>query len=262
MRREVWVTGASSGIGKETALLLAQNGHSPVLVARSSKKLAEVSAYIYEQSGYQPSFFACDITKEKDRSQLIKWIQDNNYSPDVLINNAGYGVFQEIEQIDMHTAEETFQVNVLGGIALVNNLLPFLKESNQGHIINVVSQAGKLPTPKSAVYAASKHAMLAYTNVLRMEVGNHVYVTAVNYGPVKTPFLQKADPSGGYEEAVGRWLISPSTAAEHIARAVDKPKREVNLPRWMNIAAFFYSLSPRFVETLSKPLFMKKINRR
>ena len=117
----------------------------------------------------------------------------------------------------------------------------YMLKENKGHIINIASQAGKLATPKSSGYSASKHAVLGFTNSLRMELAKtDIYVTAVNPGPIQTNFFSIADQSGNYEKS-----------AEKTVNIIGKPKREVNLPKWMN----------RFEDVSACPGARRKIGR-
>ncbi len=115
------------------------------------------------------------------------------------MNNAGYGIFAEAEKVEFVDVEGMFAVNVVGLIACTQEVIPFMCKRGSGHIINVASQAGKLATPKSSIYSSTKHAVLGYTNSLRMEMAQRgVFVTAVNPGPIRTEFFQIADPGGSY----------------------------------------------------------------
>lgn len=109
---------------------------------------------------------------------------------DILVNNAGFGVFREAHAATMDEIKGMFNVNVVGLMACTTMVLPKMRERRFGHIINIASQAGKIATPKSSVYSATKHAVLGYTNSLRMELSDYnVFVTSVNPGPIATNFL-------------------------------------------------------------------------
>ena len=105
-------------------------------------------------------------------------------------------------------------------------------ESKSGHIINIASQAGKIATPKSSVYSATKHAVLGYTNSLRMELSDfQIKVTAVNPGPIGTDFFTIADESGTYAKSVQRYILKPEYVAKKVVDAMLTSTREINLPR-------------------------------
>jgi short-subunit dehydrogenase len=177
----------------------------------------------------------------------------------VLVNNAGFGVFEPVVDLDLKEMEKMFAVNVFGLVACTKMVLPHMIERKTGHIINVASQAGKIATPKSSIYAATKHAVLGFTNSLRMEVKQeNIFVTAVNPGPIATNFFQIADRSGTYVRNIQKMMLRPEAVAEKIADAMLTPVREINMPRWMNAASVFYQLFPRFVETIAGDAFYKK----
>src|SRR5690625_7873825 len=101
----------------------------------------------------------------------------------------------------------------------------------KGHIVNIASQAGKLATPKSSASAATKHAVLGFTNALRLEaVKEGVQVTAANLGPVRTSFFKTADPEGAYQKNVAQYRLAPDYGARKVGRHWLTSKRETNMP--------------------------------
>ncbi len=150
-------------------------------------------------------------------------------------------------------------VNVLGLMACTGEILPYMREQGFGHIINIASQAGKFATPKSSAYSASKHAVLGYTNSLRMEAARYgVMVTAVNPGPIATDFFSIADETGNYVKSVEKFMLDPEKVAEKVIDSLFTNRREINLPRWMNAGSVFYQIFPYFVEKLGNKLLFKK----
>ena len=135
-----------------------------------------------------------------------------------------------------------------------------MQTRGSGQLIFIASQAGKIATPKAAVYAASKHALLAYANALRLELrGSGITVTTVNPGPMATPFFDTADPGGSYQEKLGRfWLLDPERIAALTVAAIDKNVREINRPRLMEIAARLYPLAPLLGDWLTVKFFNRK----
>ncbi|WP_223601931.1 SDR family oxidoreductase, partial [Chryseobacterium sp. GVT01B] len=127
---------------------------------------------------------------------------------DILANNACFGVFREAHEAPIDEIKGMFEVNVVGLMACTNMVLPKMRERRFGHIINIASQAGKIATPKSSVYSATKHAVLGYTNALRMELSDYnVQVTSVNPGPIATNFFNIADEKGTYVKNVQRYML-------------------------------------------------------
>lgn len=255
----VAITGASSGIGEQIAYHVAKRGGTPILLARSYDKLVERKKWIHKHTGVEPFAYMLDVTDENNISTVFSKINKEVGQIDVLINNAGIGVFQLAHEIELQTVKNMFQVNVFGAIACTQAVLTEMMERKEGHIIFIASQAGKLATPKSGAYGATKHAILGYANSLRMEQRETgVHVSVVNPGPVNTPFFDTADQSGTYRKNVARYMLTPEKVAEHTVRLIEKPRREVNLPYWMGVGTKLYQLFPSLVETVAGEQLRKK----
>jgi short-subunit dehydrogenase len=255
----VIITGASSGIGAEVALQAAQKGAVPVLLARSLDKLETVRDRIKEQTNISPYIYRLNVSDTKNVQSVFEAIKHELKTIDILVNNAGFGLFDYFADVKMEDVESMFSVNVTGLMACTKMVLPTMIENNRGHIMNIASQAGKIPTPKSTVYSATKHAVLGFTNGLRMEVAdNNIYVTSVNPGPINTNFFHIADQSGDYAKNVQKFMLQPDTVAKKIVKAMEHPVREINLPKSMNTGSKLYQIFPRIVEQVAGKLFNSK----
>ncbi|MGP4081022.1 SDR family NAD(P)-dependent oxidoreductase [Pseudalkalibacillus sp. R45] len=255
----VVITGASSGIGADMARMVASKGWTPVLMARSFDKLEHLRNEIKNDYKTTAHSFQLDIQDKKNIEAVFNQVQHEVGAIDVLINNAGYGIFDYFEDAKMEDIEGMFNTNVLGLMACTKAVLPEMIKQKSGHIINVASQAAKLATVKGSVYAATKHAVLGFANSLRMEVKDHgIYVTTVNPGPIQTNFFTIADKSGQYENNIAKWMLQPSEVATRVVSAIDKPVREINLPGWMEAGSKLYQLMPAIVERLGKKAFRQK----
>lgn len=259
MGKVIVITGASGGVGSEMAMLAATEGWTPVLLSRSLNKLENLKDAIKTKTGVEAGIFTLDVTDTLAISEVFKNIFDTYQSVDVLVNNAGFGVFNLLSEAKMTDIEGMFQTNVIGLIGCTKAVLPNMLATNSGHIVNIASQAGKISTPKSSGYAATKHAVLGFTNGLRLELNKtNIHVTAVNPGPIATNFFNIADPSGTYEKNVQKFLLQPEYVAKKVIAAIKHPKREVNLPGWMNLGSKLYQLAPGLVEKLGGSSFHKK----
>jgi uncharacterized protein len=257
--KNVIITGASGGIGEKMALRVAENGGNLALIARSAERLEALKEKISRQFQVKVETYRLDVSEFEKVPKVFSSILEEFQSIDVLINNAGYGVFDEAHEARFEDIKGMFDVNVLGLVACTQQVLPHMRERRSGHIVNIASQAGKLATPKSSAYAASKHAVLGFTNSLRMEASQSgVYVTSVNPGPIATNFFSIADKSGSYVKNVEKFMLNPERVAVKVIDALFTRKREVNLPRWMNFGSAIYQLAPRVVERLGKNAFYKK----
>lgn len=257
--KKVIVTGASSGIGERITWHIAKNGGIPIMVARSLGKLKRQREMI-RREWHTPSFvYHADLTEKDELESVFHQILAEQGPINGLVNNAGTGVFEYVETMNMKYMERMFQLNVFALIQATKLLIDHFLANGGGHIVNIASQAGKIATPKSAVYAASKHAVIGFTNALRQEVtGKGIGVTAVNLGPVRTNFFDTADPSGSYVKNVGRYMLDPDKVAERIVRHLFTNKREINMPRWMDVGSRMYQVFPGVMEKLLAGQFRKK----
>lgn len=255
----VVITGASSGIGEKMAFVAAERGMTPIMLARSHEKLLHTAEIIEKKTGITPFTFPLDVTDEEAVISTFQEIERKAGPFDVLINNAGFAVFEFANQSSMGTTKSMFQVNVFGAIACTQAVLPSMLKRGKGHIIFIASQAGKLATPKSSGYSATKHALLGYANSLRMELkGTGLHVSSVNPGPIQTPFFDRADETGQYRKSVERFMLDPDKVARKTVDLIEKPKREVNLPGWMGFGTKLYQLFPGLVEGLAGSQLSKK----
>lgn len=255
----ILITGASSGIGASIALEVGKFGARPILIARNREKLELVQKAFFERYGVKPPFYIVDVGNRLEVEKAFEKIQAENKKIDILINNAGFGVFEAFVDTDLGEIEEMFSVNVFGLMHLTKLILPQMLERNSGHIINIASQAGKIATPKSSGYSASKCAVIGFSNSLRMELKkSNIHVSTVNPGPVKTEFFTIADRSGDYVRNIGKFMLDPEVVTKKIVKLIFHPKRELNMPGWMNISSKFYLLFPAFVEKIAARLFDKK----
>jgi short-subunit dehydrogenase len=253
------ITGASSGLGSILADLVVRYGGVPVLIARSEEKLAQVATGIREKYGVSVSYYVADVSNLNQIIHVFKAIASSHTSIDVLINNAGYGVFRSFIDAPVEEFEDMMKVNYLGTVYCTKQILLYMLKQKQGHIINVASQAGKVGSAKSTAYSASKHAVLGFTNSLRFELKqHHIHVSAVNPGPVRTPFFAIADRSGQYVKNISKYMLDPHDVAEQIIHLIMRPTRELNLPWWMNLGSHLFTLFP----TLMEKIMSRKLNQK
>ncbi|AHM67718.1 SDR family NAD(P)-dependent oxidoreductase [Paenibacillus polymyxa] len=249
------ITGASSGIGALCAQLLSAKGAIPILTARSQERLKQVSAGISGRHELIP----LDVTCQEQVEAVAARVLEEYGRVDILLNNAGYGKFEYFNETDLTEFEQMMDVNYMGVVRCIKAFLPQMTERSCGQIVNVASMAGKIGTAKSASYTATKHALLGFSNALRQELrGSGVTVTTINPGPIDTPFFELADPSGGYVRNVGWFMLKPDKVAQHIVRAMELGKEEVNLPQWVSPFLKLYQLAPRLIDRLGHGVMNKK----
>ncbi|MFE8695545.1 SDR family NAD(P)-dependent oxidoreductase [Cytobacillus sp. FJAT-53684] len=257
--KNIIITGASGGIGAEMAALCAQSGANLVLLARNLEKLNALKADLENRFHVQVDVHKLDVSNTDDVKAVFSQVLAKLDHVDVLVNNAGFGIFREAHEAKIDEIKGMFDVNVVGLMACTSMVLPKMRLQKSGHIINIASQAGKIATPKSSVYSATKHAVLGYTNSLRMELArSNVYVTAVNPGPIETDFFTIADEKGTYVKNVQKFMLKPAYVAKKVVDAMLTPTREINLPRWMNAGSIVYALFPRLFERIGRRAFDQK----
>lgn len=255
----VFITGASSGLGEQIAYEAALKDATVVVAARSLDKLKVVKENCEKISGKKAYLFSLDIAEPEEIEATFNEIIETVGPIDVLINNAGFGHFESVLTTDMSIAEDMFRVNVLGLMYTSQLAAIHMADRKTGHIINIASMAGKMATPKSTIYSASKFAVIGYTNALRLELKPlSIQVSTVNLGPVKTSFFDKADKNGDYLEKVDKLVLDPKEVAYKVVKMIGSSKRELNLPKSMEIASRFYTLFPTAGDYLATTLFDKK----
>ena len=256
--KHVLITGATSGIGKDLAYVCLQHGYMPILTGRNQEKLIDTQRILQNELGKNPPIFHLDLLHTKQIKESIDNIL-SYYEVDVLINNAGYGKFSPLSECSVEHLQGMFQVNMIGLSLVTQTVLPKMVERKCGHIINIASLAGKMATANASIYAASKHAVLGFTNALRLELHKeNILVTSVNLGPVATSFFQTADASGQYEQRMQKYMLNSKVVATRIVSLNGKKKRELNLPYWMGIGARCYQLCPVLVERiLGRYMYLK-----
>jgi short-subunit dehydrogenase len=189
--KSVIITGAGSGLGKELALLFAKQGLHTILTGRKLDKLQSVEQEIREAGG-SAEVHKLDITQTKEISKLMTQIQD--YELYGLINNAGVGHFGPFNCLSEQDIQEMFGTNTLGTIHMTQAVLPFLKEKNEGLLMNIISTAGLKGKVNESVYVASKFAVRGFTESLQKELENtNIKVKAVYMGGMDTPFWDESD---------------------------------------------------------------------
>jgi short-subunit dehydrogenase len=227
------VTGASAGIGSEIAKVLAQRGHTLVLVARRKDRLTALAGELSEQHGVRVETIAADLGKPTSRSKIPGRIEELGLQVEILINNAGFATGGEpFHAADPERELEQVRVDVEAVVALTSAFLPAMVARGRGAILNVASTAGMQPMPYSAGYAAAKAYVLSFSEAIHQEVRGHgVTVTALAPGPVETDFWQIAgwETSSGksFERAVPGALISPAQAARAGVYGLERGERVV-----------------------------------
>lgn len=190
------ITGGSSGIGKSTAIHLAQLGHHLILVSNEEIPLQETKIEIeHHNPNVQVKTFAIDLTEDKAAEKVLAFSDSSDMVVDVLINNAGFGTYGYYDEIDTDIESNMIQLNVMSLYKLTRLFLEQMTKRNQGRIINIASIAAFQPGPRLAAYSATKSFVLSYSRALNYELkmkNSKVRVTSICPPPVKTNFAKTA----------------------------------------------------------------------
>jgi len=187
------VTGASSGIGEETARRLVRGGAKVVIFARRPDRLAALAREL-DPAGVNVLVVAGDVTSDADRRKLVEAARQKFGRIDGLVNNAGYGTRGPVELVSVDLMRKNYETNVFALIALTQLVLPEMRERGRGGIVNIGSVAGKIARPLSSIYDSTKHALEALTDGLRGELKPFgVRVTLIRPGYILTEFVDAAN---------------------------------------------------------------------
>jgi len=191
--KTVLVTGASSGIGKEFAILFAEKKYNLVLVARSEDKLNIIAKELEKKFNIKVNVFVCDLSESESSLKLYNEIINENISIDILINNAGFGDFGKFVNGDLTKYLQMINLNIVALTELTGLFLKDMLKRKEGRILNVASTASFQPMPNFAVYAATKSYVLSFTEALHYELkGTGVIASAFCPGPTSTGFQETA----------------------------------------------------------------------
>jgi uncharacterized protein len=215
------VTGASSGIGREIALLLAGRVKALVLVARRADRLESLRNELktrYADLSVEP--LPCDIGNEEEVSKLIGRVRAEIGPVDILVNNAGLGLDGLFDRADWERTRQLLSVNVIAVVHLTQAFLPDMVARGRGGVLNIGSGAGLTVMPSAAAYVASKHFIDGFSEALRADLaGTGVVVTQVAPGPVDSEFDQVAGSVGGMQGGPPRFVRIGAAQAAHEAIA-------------------------------------------
>lgn len=219
------ITGASSGIGEATALLLAERGAKVVLGARRMEKLKILASKITEADG-TAIYVETDVKRRKDLSNLVDLAIERFGKLDVFVGNAGIAPISRLDELRVEDWEEMIDVNLKGFLYGVAAALPVFRRQNFGHFITVISTAGLQILPTMTVYAGTKNAVRTIAEGLRQEAGANLRVTSISPGFVRTALADSMTNQEMKSQTLDRMneiAISPEAIARAIAFAVEQP---------------------------------------
>jgi NADP-dependent 3-hydroxy acid dehydrogenase YdfG len=219
------ITGASSGIGAATALLLADSGARVVLGARRTEQLKALAASITDAGG-EVSYARADVKKRADLTSLVDLACERYGKVDAIVNNAGIGPISPMDELRVEDWEEMIDINIKGVLYGIAAGLPVFRRQGFGHFVNVASTAGLRVFPTMAVYAATKGAVRTISEGLRQEAGDNLRVTIISPGVIHTDFADSMTNPQMRAQIIDmrdKIGIAPEAVAKAIAYAIEQP---------------------------------------
>ena len=254
----VLITGASSGIGRESAIQFAKLGANIVLVARRKDKLVQVADEL-KKFNITTLICQCDVAKKDQVKEMSKIVLEKFDSVDILVNNAGFAIYGSVNDLSIDEIESQMETNYFGMIYCIKNFLPTMLDKKSGHIVNVASVAASFGLPGIASYCASKFAMLGFSEGLKHELKNSgVGITVVSPIMVRTNFFEH--PSFEKMPKFSPTSLSSKTVAKAILKAANSPRLEIIVPSVVRIAVWMKNTFPYFINPILGKAFKKQLD--
>ncbi|ULG71056.1 SDR family NAD(P)-dependent oxidoreductase [Macrococcus brunensis] len=248
--KKIILTGGTGGLGESIVKELIGRGAHVIVIGRNQQRLKSLS-----ETYQNISVFQLDLGVKVQVRKFINDVQRDGQTFDGIINNAGYGYFKSFEHHTDEDITDMFNVNVVHTLLLIKGLVPLLRPG--ASIVNIASQAARVTTPYGSVYAATKAALLSFSNALRLE-HPELHIMTVSPGPIATNFFSRADKTGLYESTTKSIQLDKDALARDIVEAMIDKKLEVNRPGWMHQSLTVYHLAPRTIEKILRRFFLSK----
>ena len=257
----VLITGASSGIGKQTAIEFAKLGSSIILVARRKNKLEQVENEL-KQFNVNTLVCVCDVSKKDQVDELSKIVLQKFDSVDILVNNAGFAIYGLVSDLSINEIESQMETNYFGMIYCVKNFLPLMLKKKSGHIVNVASVGASFSVPGVSSYCATKFAMLGFSEGLKHELyGTGVGLTVVSPIMVRTPLFEHPSFTNFSKFSTGVSLSS-ETVAKTIIKASNSSRFEIVVPSVARVVIWFKQTFPFLINPIIGRIFRKQLTKK
>ncbi|MFP3347685.1 MAG: SDR family oxidoreductase [Sulfolobaceae archaeon] len=230
-RKIAIVTGASKGIGKATTIKLKQLGYTVISVSRSQPDVGDVKYQI-------------DVSNKDEDFRVVKEVKEKFGKIDVLVNNAGFGVYGSFLETSLEEEEYMVRTLFLAPLYFTKAVLPDMVKRRGGAIVNIVSEAAYVASPKLIVYSASKAALAHFTNALWADMRKYnVKVSGVYPGPVKTNFTSHPSFKNVKETIFDKYAVEPEKVANAVVKAIRTGKREIYVSSKLMMDPYFLKLA-------------------
>jgi short-subunit dehydrogenase len=258
----VLVTGASSGIGRQVCLdFSGQKVQSIILVARSQSKLEDLEKTIHKKFNIEAIVYPCDVSKKSEVEQMGREILDRCGHVDVLVNNAGFGLYGRLQNQSIEQIESVTFTNYLGVVYCTKVFLGSMIARKAGHIVNLASVAASFGVAGLSAYCASKYAVLGFSESLSQELhGTGVGLTVVSPMGVKTNFFNNSSFSGRvpYNE---RFMLRTKTVSNAVLAAASSHRLEIIVPFYMRVGVWLKHTVPFITNPIIGFFFRRELAR-
>lgn len=248
MNKTALITGASSGIGKETAYVYAKNGYQLILVARRLEELEEIKKDIETNNKVSVTIFNLDLSKLDSAEVLYKEVTNANLTVDVLINNAGFGIYKNFAESDIEKEEQMLVLNMITLTKLTKLFISNMLKNGSGNIVNIASTAAYQPVPSLATYSATKAYVMSFSEAIAFELKDkNITVTVICPGGTQSEFGHMA----GFDEneKIFNKMPTAKSLAEFIYKAMKAKKTNAIHGFKNNFLAFSNRFVPRKLTT-------------
>jgi short-subunit dehydrogenase len=248
----VVITGASSGIGRETAVRLGERGASVVLAARNETALGEAAKEV-ERLGGKAQIVVTDVAEWDQVERLAREAVNRFGRIDTWVNNAGVNEYATVEEMTIEEIERIIRVNLMGEIHGMKAAVPNMKRQGQGTIINVASILAQRSVPLHAAYGAAKHGIAGFTETLRLELEHEksgITVTLVMPTYINTPLFRHSRSKMGVKPRPVPPIYEPRVVAEAILFAAEHPRRDIVVGGSGKLITLMHWISPSLLDRL------------
>ncbi len=254
----VLITGASSGIGRASAIQFAKKGANIILVSRSQEKLDQVDEEL-KKLNVSTFVYVCDVSDKSQVKKMSETVLEKYGTVDILVNNAGFAIYGSISKLPIEEIESQMETNYFGMIYCIKNFLPSMIEKKSGHIVNVASVAGSFGLPGIASYCATKFAMLGFSEGLKHELkGTGIGVTVVSPIMVRTNFFdhKSFEKMPKYSPTT----LSAETVGKAVLKAANSPRLEIIVPSIVRIVVWIKTTFPYLINPILGSSFKKQLS--
>jgi uncharacterized protein len=253
------ITGSSGGIGLSIAHELAKRKIDLLLVARSEDKLSAAKKALEDKYKIKVDYLSTDLSKPGSASVVSDWVSKNSFAVNILVNNAGYGIWGDVDKTPVVQLTNMMQLNMITLVELCHSLLPELKKHPKSYVLNIASTAAYQAVPTLATYAASKSFVVLFTRGLRKELKNsNVSVTCLSPGATSTNFIDRAGMES-LKERAEKFSMTADEVAKISVNGMFRGKAEVivGFINWLSVQ-FTYFLPKNIIENIAAGLYKTK----